>query len=299
MRFTKTFALVDKQIEILESRGMVFENKKEAEYYLSNISYYRLSAYWYTFLKHPKTEHIFNSDTTFNKALKTYVFDRKLRVILFDEIERIEIALRTQLNYQYCTRHGNNWYENKDLYRDTKYYYKFNSLLSDELDKTREVFIQHYKRKYTDPPHPPAWMALELASFGQLSTLYKNLKNDDARKKVADHFAIHENVLSSWLECLSYIRNACAHHMRLWNRKLSKTPTLPSITQNSWITMIDNERANRLYYAICVIRYLINHISPQNSFSKKIAKLFSTFPNIPKYYMGFPNGWENEELWKD
>lgn len=222
MKFEKTFIDIKSQIDLLESRGMGFEDKGKAEFYLSNISYYRLSAYWYTFLKIPQSDHIFHQETTFQKALDTYVFDRKLRLIIFNEIERIEIALRTQVICQYCTQYGNNWYENKALYRNPNYYYKFNSLLVEELAKTSEVFIRHYNYKYTDPHNPPAWMALELASFGQLSMLYKNLRNNEPRKKIADHFAIHENILCSWLECLSYVRNTCAHHMRLWNRRLPK-----------------------------------------------------------------------------
>lgn len=297
MKYEKIFSGIAAQIDILESRGMFFEDKKTASFYLNNISYYRLSAYWYTFLKQPQSDHVFYPDTTFKKVLDTYVFDRKLRSIIFNEIERIEIALRTQLISQYCSKYGNNWYENKDLYRNPKYYDKFNNLLTGEMDKTSEVFIRHYKSKYTDPINPPAWMALELASFGQLSMLFKNLKNDSARKQIANHFAIHENVLCSWFECLSYLRNTCAHHMRLWNRKLPKTPIMPSNTKNGWIKYIELDETNLLYYSLCVIRYLLNQISPSNSFSDKVKELFEQFPNIPQHYMGFTKKWQEEEIW--
>lgn len=298
MKFEKIYSTIDDQITILKERGMFFEDEKKAKYYLSNISYYRLSAYWYTFLKQPQSDHLFHEDATFQKALDTYVFDRKLRLIVFNEIERIEIALRAQLICQYCSRYGSNWYEDKSHFKKHDYYIKFNFLLTELMNKTSEVFIRHYKKKYTEPSNPPAWMALELASFGQLSMLFKNLKNDAARKSIAEHFAIHENVLCSWFECLSYIRNNCAHHMRLWNRKLPKTPMMPSVTKNGWINTTDPEMGNRLYYSLCVIRYLLNQISPGNSFPKKVNDLLLEFPNVPQNYMGFTTEWAKEDLWK-
>ncbi|HET7819757.1 MAG TPA: Abi family protein, partial [Bacteroidia bacterium] len=216
MIFDKKPLTVEEQITRLKERGMLISNEANAKMYLSNISYYRLSAYWYTFLEDPKTDHLFIAGTTFEVVLNTYIFDRKLRLMIFDEIERIEIALRTTIIYNFCLQYGNNWYENKSLYRgQDSYFYKFNTILQEEMNKTREVFINHYRHKYTEPANPPAWMALELASFGQLSMLYKNLKNCDARKKVAQHFGLDEHVLESWLEALAYLRNACAHHMRV------------------------------------------------------------------------------------
>lgn len=152
---------------------MVFDDIKSAELYLSGISYYRLSAYWYTFLTSPKNNHVFQAGTRFQQVINTYVFDRKLRLLLFDEIERIEIALRTQIIYSFCHHYGNNWYEDKKLFKTPKYYYKFQTLMLEEMNRTSEVFIKHYRDKYTDPANPPAWMVLELASFGQLSLLYK------------------------------------------------------------------------------------------------------------------------------
>lgn len=268
--------------------------------YLCNISYYRLSAYWYTFLENPKSNHRFMDDTTFEKALDTYVFDRRLRLLIFDEIERIEIALRTTIIHQFCIEYGNNWYENKSLFRGhDKYFYKFNSILQDEMNKTSEVFIKHYRKKYDTPPNPPAWMALELVSFGQLSMLYKNLKNCEARKKVAQHFGLDGHVLESWLETLSYVRNACAHHMRLWNRKLPRTPILPRNPENSWLEELPAaDKTNRIYVCLSAINYLLSVISPGNSFSKKINELLGKYPDLPRDYMGFTPDWNKEAIWR-
>lgn len=104
------------QIHQLVNRGLIIDDVQKAEVYLKNISYYRLSAYWYTFLKVPQSNHEFKPNSNFSDVINTYTFDRKLRFLLFEEIERIEIALRTQIIYNYCHEFGNNWYENKSLF---------------------------------------------------------------------------------------------------------------------------------------------------------------------------------------
>jgi abortive infection bacteriophage resistance protein len=300
MDFNKTALSIEEQIALLQSRGMIISDVAKAKMYLSNISYYRLSAYWHTLLKNPKTEHLFFEGTNFETVIDTYVFDRKLRLLIFDEIERIEIALRTTIIHNYCLQYGSNWYEDKSLFRgkDT-YFYKLQQILLDEMNKTSEVFIKHYRTKYTKPANPPAWMALELASFGQLSMLFKNLKNCEARKNVAKHFGLDEVVLESWLDSLSYVRNTCAHHMRLWNRKLPRTPILPRKTRHTWLLEIpEADKHNRIYISLSMIAYLLSEISPGNSFSKKIKDLLNKYPNLPKHYMGFTPNWHKEELWK-
>ena len=300
MEFNKNGLSIDEQIELLQARGMIISNESKAKMYLKNISYYRLSAYWYTLLETPKTDHLFISGTHFETVLDTYIFDRKLRLLIFDEIERIEIALRTTIIYNYCLVYGNNWYEDKNLFRgkDT-YFYRLQQILLDEMSKTSEVFIKHYRKKYTKPANPPAWMTLELASFGQLSMLYKNLKSCEPRKNVAKHFGLDEIVLESWLDSLSYVRNTCAHHMRLWNRKLPRTPILPKNAKNPWLKQTPPiDRHNRIYISLSMISYLLSGISPGNSFAKKIIELLNKYPKLPRYYMGFTDDWMNEELWK-
>ncbi|MBK7127794.1 MAG: Abi family protein [Crocinitomicaceae bacterium] len=300
MEFEKSAFTLDDQIDLLKERGMIISNDAKAKEYLSNISYYRLSAYWYTLLENPKTDHLFIEGTTFETAIDTYIFDRKLRLIIFDELERIEIAMRTTLIYNYCLDYGNNWYEDKALYRgkDT-YFYKFQTILIDEMDKTSEVFIKHYRSKYTKPANPPAWMALELISFGQLSMLFKNLKNCNARKNVATHFGLDEHVFESWLDSLSYVRNTCAHHMRLWNRKIPRTPILPKNSKQPWLRELPPpDRNNRIYISLCMIAYLLKSVSPGNSFALKVSNLLDKYPKVPKQYMGFTNNWKSELLWK-
>lgn len=299
-KFNKHPLTIEQQIDLLKERRLIIENADKAKVYLTNISYYRLSAYWYTFLKIPQSNHQFKDGSQFTDVINTYIFDRKLRFLMFEEIERIEIAMRSQIVYHFCHAFGNNWYENKELFRKSSYYYKFNELIQKEIERTNEVFIRHYKKTYNQPENPPAWMILELASFGQISMLYKNIRSDNAAKKaVAQHFGITQVVLESWLECISYARNSCAHHMRLWNRKLPKSPTIPQKTDNVWLTYpVSADKQNRLYPVLVIIQYLLKSFIPHSTFGSKLISLVNQYPNIPLQYMGFTEQWQQEEIWK-
>ena len=92
--FTKRFESSENLVNLLESRGLRICDRNKAIQYLDNIGYYRLSAYMYPLLKMPKTAHLYKEGSTFKKVMMLYRFDKKLRLLMFNEIEKIEIAIR-------------------------------------------------------------------------------------------------------------------------------------------------------------------------------------------------------------
>ncbi|MBS1770545.1 MAG: Abi family protein [Acidobacteria bacterium] len=297
--FDKEPLTLDEQVDQLKKRGMLIGDEVKARTCLSNISYYRLSAYWYTFLKIPQSNHLFKPDTRFEQVMDTYVFDRKLKLLIFDEIERIEISIKTRLIQEFCETHGKLWYEDVSLYTKPFHHERFLKCVDDECSRTSEVFISHYRRKYGNDERPPAWMVFQLVSFGQLSKLFKNLRKGKEVRAVAAHYGINEQVLASWLESLAFVRNTCAHHARLWNRKLPKAPMLPTNPAYQWLRVVPGPGyANRLYVVLAAMRYLLQRFIPSTSFTTKLTALMEEYPNIPKHYMGFTPDWENEPLWK-
>ena len=111
--FTKPYSSPEQIVQILKSRGMLMENEHKAESYLLNIGYHRLSAYIYPFYKSPKSDLMLKEGTTFEQVLTLYRFDKKLRMLLFNEIEKIEVAIRSVLADIGCQ-------ELDDRYRITK-----------------------------------------------------------------------------------------------------------------------------------------------------------------------------------
>lgn len=299
MKYDKPPLTITRQIEKLKNRGLIIEDEERTARYLSFISLYRFRAYTYSFQDNEKPEQPFFQDITFDKVLKTYLFDRKLRLLVFDAIERIEIALRTQIIYQYSINYGANWYENKALYRNDKFYRKDMELIDKELNRSNEVFIKHYNKTYKDPERPPAWMTFEVTSLGLLSKIYENLRISKEKKSIAKKFNLgHPFVLESWMHSLSVIRNICAHHGRLWNREIPASMKFPKRTDSVWLT--NNQFPHgKMYLVLSGILFLLNTIIPNNHFKVKFKGLIAQYPDIPLKQMGFPENWEKEQLWSN
>lgn len=286
------------QIAQLKARGLIFGNETEAELCLSNISYYRLRAYTYPFQDNTHPNHPFIIPVTFEEIIDLYKFDRKLSQLIFSGLEKVEIALRTQIIYQWAMVYGSHWQLDPALYRDPmKFANQINSLQT-EINRSHETFIEHYKNTYTTPSEPPSWMSLEVSSFGLLSQLFSNLKKGREKIAVANHFGLSDiGILENWMLCFSNIRNICAHHGRLWNRRLTAHIKFPT---NPHFDFITNKQVYpyKLYASICCIQYMLNTIIPANGFKADLIALINTCPLAQEKEMGFPSKWQVEQFWQ-
>lgn len=170
------------------------------------------------------------------------------------------------------------------------------SKVDEELNRSRENFIVHYRKKYTSPQNPPAWMALEVLSFGQLSIMYKSLKANEAKKAVAEYFGVSYTILISWMEHLGYVRNLCAHHSRLWNRTMTIKPTLPKKTKYPWIDT-SCIRHDKAYVSFSIMAFLLERIIPHSYFTGKLRALLHKFKGIDVRTAGFYKEWEFDPFW--
>ncbi len=181
MQFIKPPISIDEQITLLKKRGMLIHDYDRAVHYLKHISYYRLRAYWLPFeIKCDVPDgHAFKAGTSFEDVVSLYVFDRELRLLIMDAVERIEVSIRASWAYYLATTYGAHGYLNRNLYAESTHYDKAYPLLINEIKRSKDTFIKHYKNKYGDPKEPPIWMTAEVISFGQLSKWIANL---DTRK---------------------------------------------------------------------------------------------------------------------
>jgi abortive infection bacteriophage resistance protein len=300
------------QISLLKSRGLVIDDEPKAIAYLQEISYYRLSAY---FLPYQSAKDTFEQNISFDQIIKTYSFDRELRLLIFDCIERIEVAIRTQFIYQMALFYNDShWQDNQSLFI-TPYYNKIGHLINPFADfqaiiskaktaRTPESFIKHYINTYSKPANPPSWMCFELLTIGELSHIYRGLKNNADKKRIADFFEVHPTVFTSWLHTLTYVRNICAHHSRLWNRDFAIEPEKLLKPKGNWIGK-PFENNKRVFYFLCTLRYMLLRANPSNSMKQKLENLFNKYPTVPIKFLGIPSDgkgnmldWKNEPLWK-
>jgi abortive infection bacteriophage resistance protein len=288
----QTFA---NQIGILKQRGMTFADEAAAEAWLHRVSYYRMSGYWYPLLA-DRVNHTFKPGATFEQAVSLYEFDSRLRELVFRNIGRIEVAVRTQMAYVMSMAKGGTWFADASLFNNTAQHAKTLQSITDEYHRSDEQFVRSFKRKYSDPL-PPSWMTLEVTSFGTMSILYQYLKPGIPKRDVAAVFGVSDTVFASWLHTLVYVRNICAHHARLWNRTLGVRPLMPRHPRNTFIAQ-PATGTQRVYFVLAIIRYWLNVINPQNTLTHDLQLLFSKFPSVHAGALGFPQNWEQETLWQ-
>ena len=295
--YSKTCALPQDLVSLLKHRGLTISNEQKAISYLTNIGYFRLSAYFYPLLKEPKTEHLYKEGANFDKALDMYRFDRKLRILLFNEIEKIEVAIRSAMNNLISDELKDVfWATNPKYFRNPIIFSKTLTLIQTETTKAKEDFIAHFQSKYSNP-YPPIWMITEIIPLGVLVNLCNNLANKSLLKKVAHQFGLPLPVFSSWIVLLVNLRNLCGHHARLWNREIPFTSHKLNNPKFAWINS-DNTDMKRVYFRICIIKYLLFTVSPNNRFTQKLKLLLAEYPTVDIRAMGFPTDWEKEPIWQ-
>lgn len=294
--FKQTYSTPSDLVQLLQSRGLIVNDEKKAEHYISHIGYFRLTGYMYPLLSSPKSNKLFKEGATFEQVMMLYRFDKKLRLLLFNEIEKIEVAIRSTLVQVACEVTGDSfWMTDEANFLNLDLFSKTKLLIEDELNHTREDFISRFREQYSDP-FPPAWMLVEILPFGVITKLYSNLKNQRIKKRIAQTFGLQRIPFESWLTIIAVTRNSCCHHARVWNRIFSIVPTWPSKVAFPWLDLPTNTR--KVYFDLCVVKYFLNVVSPGNDMLNKMQALFALYPKVDLRALGFPNGnWQDEPLW--
>ncbi len=296
MHYEKPPLTIEQQVAQLKQRGMIFTDEREAARILARLNYYRLTAYWYPFYSDSHARE-FQPGTRFDDVVAHYEFDRRLRLRVMDAVERFEIALRTQFAYQLAHRHNGWAYEDAALFSDlTRHTSRLNTL-DRELNRSKETFILHYQQKYTTPQRPPLWIACEVMSLGLLSGLFDNLKQRADRKAIAHDFGLDELVLRSLTHHVTFIRNICAHHGRLWNRDFAITTKLPEHAPKNLRDSLEPESPKKLYNTLVLLGYCLEQISDDGRWRNQIIELIGQYPQIDTSAMGFPLDWRDRPFW--
>jgi abortive infection bacteriophage resistance protein len=304
MRYEKPALSLIQQVEQWQQRGLVISDTARAQRYLSSIGYYRLSAYCQPF-EQPSTEglprqHQFLQGTDFEQVLRLYIFDRKLRLLVMEAIERIEVAVRTGWAHAMALRHGPHAYMSASLFKNHWDHTRDLARIAGEMERSGETFVEHYLRTYEDPFLPPIWAVVETMSLGTLSRWVKNTRDNPAKQEVATSLGLPTvEVLEQVLHALTPVRNTCAHHGRLWNRRLAMT--LPKIKRYRTSLVAPESphyQAHHLYNYLTVLALMMNRLNPGSSWHARVAMLISAElePHLLSA-MGFPADWAQRPAW--
>ncbi|OOF56033.1 Abi family protein [Rodentibacter myodis] len=287
-------------INQLKQRGMIIQDEKYAEKKLSQVGYYRLSGFWHI-SRTPNQDRTFSDNfiqgTDFNEIYRLYIFDKKLRLLLLDIIERLEINIRTIMAHE-LGRINPLAYEDHSIInrkflqhnwnpRSSYLFSKWQDSLTAKIERCKDDFIE-WHRKNENPL--PFWVITETWDFGTLSKYY-SLLNGQYQRKIAKHFNIDERTLTNWLNEINIVRNLAAHHSRVWNRDFNQIniPNFNSQSQQKFKRAgayfsninLDNKAKSRIFGRIAVLWYLISQNSSNYQWLQKLKELIETFPNIP------------------
>ena len=302
MQFNKPPLKVSDQIQLLKERGMVLVDEERATRVLHHINYYRLRAYWLPFEAHdasdpPQTDHAFKVGTDFDAVVSLYVFDRKLRLLLLEAIERTEIAMRTHWGQVLAERYGSHAYLQTNIFLKANIYDACLKSLDDELLRSKETFVQHYRDKYTQPSRPPIWAICELLTLGQLSKWLGNIKLRNDRQAIAHQLGLDEVVVCAFAHHLTHVRNLCAHHCRVWNRKLTFTMTLPR-RPSDLAGQFNALEERRIYNTLVMLVWCLRAVSPDTTWPARMHTLLSERTDVELKAMGAPPDWASRASWQ-
>jgi len=301
--FPKRALTVAEQIQQLTDRGLVIPDLKRLSHYLTFIGYFRLKEYGRCY-EHPDAgkglpNHQLLPGTSFEDVLNIYNFDRGLRILAMDALEKIELALRSVVSNTMCESFGAHWFMDAKHFA-TGYHQSLLQLAAEGTGRYAQGekrqglarFLVHYFDGEWDEQLPPSWMLCEVLSFPTWSKIYQNLADHLVQKTIARRFLIHSVYFESWLHALAHLRNICAHHNCCWNRKFIIKPLTPRIDG------ADVKQADSFYALAFIIHRFLRVIAPDSSWKSRLKKLLDDNPRIPVAKMGFPPGWSELKDWQ-
>lgn len=218
---------------------------------------------------------------------------------MLDAIDRVEIAIRTSLAYHHCHIYGPFGYLSISSLpgMDAASFNRFHWKLKDQVKRSQETFVVHFKEKYGDIHSDlPLWMAAELMSLGMVFTFFRGVTKA-IKRQVSQEFGVAFKVMESWLSALNAVRNICAHHGRLWNRVMGVKPVIPA-KDVGWHTPVEVCN-DRMFGILVILRYMLGVIAPQSQWPNRLEELIAKNPDIPIEQMGFSSSWKNCPIWRN
>lgn len=296
LAYDKPWQSIAEQVRLLQSRGLTITDIGQAEKFLRHINYFRFSGYCLAF---EVNRHHFLAGTTFEEVCEAYAFDVALRDLFSEALEVIEVDVRATIALMFGQKYGAFGHTIQKNFRKTFRFDMWTEKLHEESNGSSELFVEHFQATYQGFPNLPCWMATELMSFGMVSKMYAGLL-DQIQSPIAMRYNMQKGDLESTLRHLSYVRNLCAHHCRIWDRQFSVEPRLPHGTNWQPPVVPDKKRA---FVSILMIYLLIKRCPLHSRYAvewrKRVNELMKSLPKAQNALgrMGMPENWYAHPLW--
>jgi len=280
----------EKLVSKLVQRNMDVGDETQAKAILERINYYRLATYWWEHRLHDAEGERFKEGTSLHQIAEVYNFDSELRSAVLLGISRFEIAFRSRLASVFSLNAGSFSHLNPANFKNREKWAKTIAIIHDEYISSNEEFARHHLEKYQEDFLPPIWVTVELTTFGGLRYLYQNWSNKGNRQAVANYFGLDDRVFSSLIFHLESVRNVCAHHSRLWNRKFAIKPKLPKAFDKTFKNQpnLDPKNAAKIYNTLILLDFVNGFTGKEQSLINQINDVLVRYPLIDRTKMGFP-----------
>lgn len=313
----KPHLTLPEQIALLKKRGMIINDDAVAMATLERLGYYRLSGYFYPLRKTqprgtPGRQDEFQEGTSLELIDQLCEFDRELRLLVLDAVERIEVAVRCDIAHRLGQRHRLAHEQPAELDQ------KFCTVINPRTGRTnyddwllklsallqraqKEDFVKHHVDKYGGKM--PIWVLTEVWDFGLLSKFFAGMRYKD-QTFIARRYGLGEaKYLVSWLRAINFVRNVSAHHSRLWNRNIIERPGFPAAQPHHYLHHLsgNTHAQTRIYGTLCVLKSMLDRISPSHNWAQRVVELSQRFPKsdlITLDAAGFPTLWNDLALWR-
>lgn len=300
----KIFKTIDEQIEILRSKGMVFEDYDKAREILLRENYFFLNGYRSPFLMNGTKRFI--EGTTFDELYSLFTFDRFFRNIIFKNVLIVENNYKSIYSYVLSKKYG---YKEKDYLNINNFdrSKEKNSQINDLLRKLkRQIRINGYQHQATSHyinnyGYIPMWVGVKVLSFGLMSELFTILKSED-RKEIADYYNLSPEKIENYMSILANYRNLCAHEDILFNHETQKTIADTTFHLQLGIPKVDDEYIygkHDIFALLIILKELLttdDFKMMMNEICYEIDKLSSKLKVIDVskvlYRMGFPENYK-------
>lgn len=311
--FSKPWLSYSAQVEVLRERGLVVNDRQSAEAYLSHVNYYRSSGYCLAF-EPPGQHHRFVTGTTFEQVREAYEKDLVIRDLLSEALEILEIDLRASIAYEFGKKWGAYGHlsiqsfdegalaksARRRIHSTEPPFEEWLRKLREEVRRSKEKFVLHFKLNYEGFPDLPIWVLTEVMSFGGLSMMFQWMHRVDQRP-IAHRYNLQPVILETWMHHFVYIRNLCAHHCRLWDREWSIKPNLPAGKAWSAKELAGN---NRLAATFLILYRMLLRCPAIGDFAKRWKsrgeKVIENPPAAPNanLLMGLNPPLQDNSLWR-
>lgn len=302
--YNKKPLTLPQQLDHLTDKGLLIPDPDHATQILKRVGLYRFKGYVLPF----KDQHGYQSKTSFDAVERLMDLDEALRLHILKAMPLIEVGIRQTISQYMVEKYGIRWYAKSELFTDNENYFIHSEFLEKAIEAFHampDLFVGHYRERYSADEYPPIWMIAETMTLGSWSKLFealkkKHLKDYDA---IAESIGIHKaSTLASWLHNLTIVRNICAHHSRLYDRRFKS------------ISVADNKRTKRLLkeysfddtdpdsYRVAPRLYALHRLTqtfdPGNGWITELKTLLSQYTAEELPRLGFRPGWDMQSEWE-